>query len=520
MAGVSSRDRAVLPQTGRTEDGLRAEPLASPLGEPPAGGASPGGVLGVLRRRKWWILQALVVVPLLVGLATSRQEKEYTATAGLLFRDPPTSVLNPSFADPTRQAATNSSLVVLPTIAARAAELAGPGYTGSEVESAVTVEPAGDSDVVDITAASTDPARAAAMANAYGEAYIAFRSEIDRRQLAGAIAEVRSSLERLSDEELAGQAGQSLRTQLDELELASSLANGNASLVQEAGVPEDPSSPQLGRNIVLGIVLGGLVGLGLAFARERFDQSLRSPEELEAVYGAPVLGRIPSSRRIGRLDDPEAGDVEPFRTLRANLRYFAVTRNLRSILVSSPMSGDGKSTIALNLARTMAAMGDDVVLVEGDLHKPSAFGHSAGLSEVLTGAPLRTTLHEERVPAAGEEERHLSILPAGRMPPNPSELLESDRMLQILDELEREFQHVIIDSPALTQVSDSSALVGRVSGVLVVSAVGRTRRATSVQFRKQVALLGGHVLGVVANRVSAADHAAYSGYGKEYGGRR
>jgi succinoglycan biosynthesis transport protein ExoP len=517
MADVSSR-------TGRTEEALRPGPLQRGSLLPGETSAS-GGVLGVIRRRKWWILQALVLVPVLVMFATSRQEKKYTASAGLLFRDPPANVLNSSLTDPQRQAATNASLVVLPTIAVRAARLAGAGYTSDEVASAVRVEPTGDSDVVDIFATSPDPERAAAMANAYGEAYIAFRSAIDRTQLSGAIDEVRRGLDSMSSEERIGGAGQALRTQLDELELANSLATGNASLVQRADAPTDPSSPRVTRNLVLGIVLGGLLGLALAFGRDRFDQTLRSTEEIEGMHDAPILAHIPSNRRLskGRRADDDA-DLEPFRTLRANLRYFGVTRDLHSILVSSPLSGDGKSTIALNLAMTMASMGDDVVLVEADLHKPSAFGPSPGLSAALSGEPVQALLQAVPTPATGSQvPRHLHVLPSGHVPPNPSELLESDRMLELLEELHREFEYVIIDSPALTRVSDSSSLVSRVSGVLVVSAIGQTRRAAAIQFRKQMDMLGGNVLGVVANRVDAyayRGYGGYGGYGAESNGRR
>jgi len=470
-------------------------------------------VLGVVRRRKWWIVQAVVIVPLLAFLLTSRQEKEYTATAGLLFRDPPQSILNASVSDPTRDAATNAALVVLPAVAERAATLTGGEISAPEIAASVSVNPSGDSSVVDISATSPSPVRAAEMANAYGEAYISFRSDLDKEQLRGAITSLQAKLDALTPEEQQNSAGQSLQTQLDQLQLADSLANGNANLVQRATPPTGPSSPKTKRNVALGVVLGLLIGLGLAFARDRFDQTVRSAEELEPLYAAPLVGRIPADRRIGDTGQRSDASAEAFRALRANLRYFGVTRELRSILVSSPMSGDGKSTVAAGLAATMAAMGDHVVLVEADMHKAGMFNdeEAPGLSSVLTGSPLHAALTTLDLPSTHPEEprRQLSVLRPGPLPPNPAELLESERMQELLEGLEDSFDTVVIDSPALTQASDARALVGGVSGVLIVSAEGQTRRDTAIEFRKQLTLLGATVLGVVANRATGEQYAYY-----------
>jgi tyrosine-protein kinase len=467
----------------------------------------------IVRLHKLWVLQGLVIVPLIVMALTLTQDKAYTATANLLFRDDSTGSVTQNtggvLADPARVAATNDALIALPTVAGRAAKLAGDGISAADVRGAISIGSGADSDVVEISATTPDPQTSAKIANAYGDAYIAFRKETDQKQLQQAIDLAESQIEALQPSERTSAQGERLQQNLDDLRQLQALQTGKASLVQRAAAPTDPSSPNIKRNLIFGIVLGAIVGLGLGALRNRLDQTLHTPEDLESVYRLPVLARVPKMRRIGRKQAQEAEEgweLEAFRTLRANLRYFNVSGRLQSILVSSPMPGDGKSTVARFLASTMASMGDRVVLIEADLHKPSSSmlngkAPQVGLSSVLGGSELDDALITipVRVDAQTGEPRELTLLPSGPIPPNAFELLESTRMARVLDQLEREFDVVIVDSPALTHVSDVRALVGEVSGVIVVSALNHTTRSAAQDFRKQLQLLEGNPLGVVAN---------------------
>jgi capsular exopolysaccharide synthesis family protein len=506
------RDRRDRRPTPAVAQGLTSAP------ESTVGEATPfETLLRIIRVHKIWVLQGLIIVPLLVAAATLTQDKKYTATANLLFRGDSTAIIQENtggqIADPDRTAATNGALIALPTVAGRAAKLAGDGITAADVRGAVSIGSGADSDVVEINATTPDPNTAAKIANAYGQAYINFRKETDQKQLQDAIDLAERNLEALQPSERESAQGQSLQENLDRLRLAQSLQTGQADLVQRAAAPTAPSSPNVKRNIALGILLGGIVGLGLGALRNRLDQTLHTPEDLESVYRLPVLARVPKMRRIGRKQMEQAEDgweLEAFRTLRANLRYFNVSGRLQSILVSSPMPGDGKSTVARFLASTMASMGDRVVLVEADLHKPSSSmlngkAPQVGLSSVLGGTELDDALVTVpvRVDAQTGEPRELTLLPSGPIPPNAFELLESTRMARVLDQLEREFDVVIVDSPALTHVSDVRALVGEVSGVVIVSALNHTTRSAAMDFRKQIQLLEGNALGIVANLAPA-----------------
>jgi polysaccharide biosynthesis transport protein len=478
-------------------------------------------LLRIVRRRKLVVLQAAVLVPLLALLFSLTQEKEYTATATLLFRQAPSGPEEgETVIDPTREAATNGQLVGLPVVAEQAAELL-EGVSGGEVLESVEVESSSEADTAKIAATTEDPELSAAMANAYGRAYIAFRREADRSQVQDAIDVAEGSLEQLSPEDQEGKEGAALREQLDRLKLTQALQTGGAELVQPATVPSSPSSPKTVRNVMLGFILGLLLGFGLAALLERIDRRVRSIEELEDLYEVPILARIPRSQRLSKRRaeaiSPQTQEGEAFRVLRTNLRYFNVDGGLRSILITSPEAGDGKSTVARTLAMTMAEMGDDVVLVEGDLRKGGELrgvtGRPAsGLSNVLAGTPFEKVLIEVDVPAGpGVQARSLTVLPSGPVPPNPSELLDSAQMRDLLIKLHERFRIVVIDSPALAAVSDALALVPEVSAVVVVGGLGKTTRDAGRGLSKQLALLGTKPIGVIAN-FTEPERGKYSHY--------
>jgi len=479
-------------------------------------------LLRTVRRRKWIVLQATIVVPLLALVFSLSQEDEFTATATLLFRQAPSGISEgtESVIDPTREAATNGALVGLPVVADKAAESL-EGVSGSEVLESVSVEPSSEADTAKVIATTGSADLSAEMANAYGNAYISFRRNADRSQVQDAIDVAEAGLERLTPAEREGKEGAALGEQLDHLKLTQALQTGGAELVQPATPPSGRSAPQPLRNTLLGLVLGALLGLGLAALLERIDRRVRTVDELEELYGVPTLARIPRSSRLTKRRaeaiGPHTPEGEAFRVLRTNLRYFNLDGGLRSILITSPEAGDGKSTVARTLATTMAEMGDDVVLVEGDLRKGGdlldvAGKPASGLSNVLTGTPLDKVLMKVDVPVSGGlQERALTVLPSGPVPPNPSELLESEQMRELLAKLQEQFEVVVMDSPALAAVSDALALVSEVTTVVAVGGLGRTTRDAGRELAKQLALLGKKPVGVIAN-FTEPERGKYSHY--------
>lgn len=495
-------------------------------------------MLRVLRRRRGLIVLCTILVAAgTLGFSLS-QRKEYSSSAELLFRDAQldqklfgSTVLPPS-TDPAREAATNVKLVSLEAVAARTSKALGGRISPPEVQSKISVDPQGESDVVSVTAVDPSGAFAARLANAFAQQFVAFRRDADRDKIAGAQRLVQNQLQTLSPEERRGPRGRSLQGRAEQLGILASLQTGNAELVQRAKPPSSPSYPRTTRNVVLGLVLGLLLGVGLAFLFERLDRRIKDVRELEEIYGLPVLAAVPESQALV-VSQPSGtqlplAEAEAFRMLRARLRYFNLDRPLRSLLLTSVAPGEGKTTVAQYLAVTAArSVPTRTLLLEADLHRPRLAGRyglksAPGLAEVLThGIALEDVVQHVPLGESGDGAdggRMLDVLVAGADPPNPAELLESEKMAELLKDLSLIYDLIVIDTPPMAAVADSMPLMAQVSGVVVVSEVGSSSRDAAAHLRHQLKRLGAPALGVVANRVKAhgIDDYGYGYYAAEY----
>jgi succinoglycan biosynthesis transport protein ExoP len=489
-------------------------------------------VLQIVRRRFWILILCAVLVPAAALAVSATQQKKYTAEATLLFRDPQfdqklfgsTFVANSN--DPERQEATNLELISLETVAARTAKRV-PGVTPKEVSDAIDPEAVGQADVVSIKATWTDPRRSATLANTFAEEYIAFRRDADRAKIGVARLPLRQQLRGLSRKELAGPTGRSLRARLTQLNVLASLQTGNAELVQRALVPDGPSSPKIVRNGALGLVLGLILGAGLVGLAEALDRRLRDPSEIEHAFNAPVLASIPESPGLTKADaalsNVPPGQFEAFDMLRANLRYFNLSRDIHTVLVTSAEPGEGKSTVAWGLAVAAARTGTRTLLVEADLRRPTFASQyqlraPAGLTTVITGRAQRAeAVQSIRLAPEGDgpSPESLDVLLAGPLPPNPTKVAESDQMARLLEDAKREYDLVIIDTPPITLVPDAIPLMRRVDGVIVVSRLGTSSRGPMRRLGHQLENLDAPVLGVVVNSADEKDPYGY-GYAYDY----
>jgi succinoglycan biosynthesis transport protein ExoP len=489
--------------------------------------------LRILRRRAPVIILCAVLVPGAAYAISASKQKQYSAAASLLFRDPAfdqkifgSTALPPS-TDPAREAATNVRLVSLEAVAARTSRRLRGRLSGSQISSKIRVSPEGLSDVVSVTATDPNPRFAASLANGFAAEYIGFRRAADRSKIREAQDLIRRQLGSLPPAQQAtdGKA----RSLLQQLDVLGSLQTGNAELVQRATPPLSPSSPKTTENTLVGGVLGLLLGVGSVLLLERLDRRVRDPKELESLFDRPVLGAVGESRALARekgsVGRLEVGEREAFRMLRANLRYFNVDHQVGSVLVTSAAPGDGKTTVAWNLAATAAEGGGHVLLIEADLRHPSiaeGLGHrgAAGLSTVLAAqADVDDVVQEIPLQDQGNGRglRTLQVLLAGPLPPNPSDLLESDRMREVIANAEREYDLVVIDTPPTSVVSDAVPLVKQVGGVIVVGRIGKTTRDAATHLRNQLRNLGAPVLGVVVNTVRSDSESYGYGYGHDYG---
>lgn len=295
-----------------------------------------------------------------------------------------------------------------------------------------------------------------------------------------------------------------------------------------ARLPTAPSSPRTTLNLALGALVGLLLGAGYAVVRDRMDRHIRSAEGVESATGLSVVGTLPLEPSLAKGSKllPQPGDselrgawaalTETFRGLRTNLQYMSVDNPPRAIVVTSPLPGDGKSFTAANLAITVAAAGQPVVLVDGDLRRPriaAMFGlpEGAGLSDVLAG---RAEASEVLMPA--HASGNLMVLGAGPIPPNPSEILGSERMRHLVQELSSAAL-VIVDSPPLLPVTDAAVLSTRTDGALLVVNTGKTTYEVLEHALDLLEKANGHPLGIVLNRVPTSGVGVVH-YGYRYSG--
>lgn len=329
--------------------------------------------------------------------------------------------------------------------------------------------------------------------------------------------------------DLAGAWIRGMQIEIEKLESGGTGINPAVTLstADSARLPTAPSSPNVRLALGLGALIGLALGIGYAVLRYTLDRRIRSAESVERETGLSVVGAIPDEKSLtdeNRLIPFDGGNSassanahlhtlsEAVRELRTNIQFMDVDNPPRAIVVTSPLPGEGKSTTAANLAITLAANGERVVLIDGDLRRPmvsTIFGlvGDAGLTDVLAG---RATISDVEQPVG--RSGNLLVVAAGKIPPNPSEVLGSHRMHELIHSLTDE-AIVIIDAPPLIPVTDAAVLANRTDGAILVSRVGRTTFDALRKAHQNLDRASGRALGVVLNRVPRkGSGAAYYGY--------
>jgi succinoglycan biosynthesis transport protein ExoP len=293
----------------------------------------------------------------------------------------------------------------------------------------------------------------------------------------------------------------------------------SVSVLQQATVPRAPVSPNVALDLALGTLVGLALGLGASIVVEILDTRIRGERDVAAVTSAPIIGGIsfdPNAvkRPLIVQDDPHSQRAESFRTLRTNLQFLEVEPGTKSFVMTSSIPHEGKTTTSANLAIVIADSGTRVAIIDADLRRPKLAGYmglegAVGLSDVLIG---KARLSDVLQPWG---DGNLSVLPAGTMPPNPSELLGSRAMSALLAELEENFDIVIVDLPPLLPVTDAAIVSKLTRGTLVVVAAGRTQRAELAGAIAALENVGAPVAGVILTMLptKGPDAYGYGGYG-------
>ena len=308
---------------------------------------------------------------------------------------------------------------------------------------------------------------------------------------------------------------------LETLRLSKAQSTPTVMQVETANKPTTPISPKPLQSALLAAAIGLFVTAGFAFLVEFLDDTLKTPDDIKDLLDTPVIGFIgelknnpkqgEDSLGVFVAKNPRSPVAEAFRSLRTNLEYSSVDDPARIILVTSSGESEGKSTVAANLAIVEAQSGKNVIIIDADMRRPKVHvqfnkSNRRGLSDVVTGK-----LRIEDVVKTYDQVENLSIITCGTIPPNPSELLGSERMSQTLKDLEERFDLVVIDTPPMI-VSDAQILSGKVDGVIFVVIPGQTRAIAALRPIEELHRIGSHVLGIVANKIPKSRDYYYGGY--------
>jgi capsular exopolysaccharide synthesis family protein len=437
-------------------------------------------VLGLLRRR-WRAIAICVLAGLLgAGVVTSRSQEQYRSSARLFVNIPRAESVAEQVQGVQLSVQLLQSYARIATSRSAAQKMAadlGGGENADTIVSRISATPQPETLLIDVSAVADDPKQAARLANVAATVLIRTIDDLEK--------------------------GKANRV--------------SAQVIDDATPAASPFAPRPKLNLVLGGLLGGIVGVLLALALDALDRSVKTPAQAAEFFRTPLLAVTPRSRDVRDRPVPEdalSAVSESFRTLRTAVRFVEPDHPLRTILVTSAVSGEGKTTTAINLAAALAQSGERVILVDADLRRAriaDALALEVGVG--LTGVITRTVSLEDAL----QQWREVEVLAAGVLPPNPSEMLGSEAMAAVIDRLRDRCDVVVFDAPPVLPVTDSVVLSTQVDGVVLIGRHGTTQKAQAAEARRRLEAVGAKVVGCVLNAVPPS---AAHGYYDEYYGRR
>jgi capsular exopolysaccharide synthesis family protein len=484
--------------------------------------------LAVLRTRKWTIMIVMILVTAAVLAYSYRQTNIYTARARLLIAPFQGQVI-------ALNLETEAEVVTSVPVAVLVQEDLETSSSADSLLGGVSAIPSSETGtVLNVSYVSADPGLAQAAANSFAENYVEYRREqyresivSDRQGILQKVDRARAALEDMAERIQRAKANGNnglvtsletersiviarmgvLQQQLDNIQPESAASNGGGEVIEPASLPGTPSSPNHRNDGIMGVMLGLIAGIGMAFLRDRLDDRFKGRSDVERTLEAPVLATIPkySVHRIsGRpelavLTDPHGPASETYRGLRTNVQFLTAERRVKSLIMTSAAAGEGKSLTTANLATALAQTRARVIVVSADLRRPTIeryFGirSERGLAEWLTHGhdDLGSLLKDPGLP-------NLRILPSGKVPPNPTELLASPRFPELVDLLEGAADMVLFDSPPVLPVADAQIMATHVGGVILVIDSSKTHRSAGSRAKSEVERVGGQIIGATLN---------------------
>jgi capsular exopolysaccharide synthesis family protein len=504
--------------------------------------------LMVIRHWWWLILSCTVLAALAAFIVSTQMTPVYSASVTLLVHQSPSSSGN-DYNDlliSEKLARTYVEMLISRPVLDAVIEQFGLDETQEEFAERIDTELVQNTQLIRLGVEDTDPAQAAQLANAIASEFIVQNQALQQGRYADSLGSIREQMDEMSalmeqtqaeidalgaletaqeqaeltrlETVLAGYRNTyaSLLQSYEQMRLTAAQSADNVIVFEEAQAPDEPVRPRKVMNTALAGTVGMMLAVGAVFLVEYLDNTIKTSEDVSRELGLGTMGVIgqmaKGSDELITVSHPLSPVSEAFRVLRTNIRFSGVDKPIRTLLVTSAGPTEGKSTTAANLAVAMAQAGLKVVVLDADLRRPrihKVFGlHPRG---GLTGSLLEGKMDGRLQPSQVEG---LAVLPAGEHPPNPSELLGSRRLRELLDELARNADVVVIDSPPVLPVTDAAVLAREVDGVLLVIDAGETRREVARRAAEGLQQVGAHLIGVVLNKVPTRRGSYY--YYEEY----
>ncbi len=505
---------------------------------------------GILRRWLWLLVLVTLVTGALVYIISKRSTPVYQAVTTVLINEAP-ATRNTDYSSiitSERQAQTYSQLMTKQPVLERVINNLELDLDVNDLKGMIQVQPVTDTTLIEVRVEDINAQRAADIANAlvveFAESNLALqasRYSSSKENLANQLDDMDAQIQSANDQ--LASLGKSAEDQADrdrleanlaqyrqtyanllqsyeQVRLAEAQSTSNVIQAEPATASERAVRPRTMTNTLLALVVGLLFSTGLVFLIEAMDDTLKGPDQVTEQLGLPVLGLIvrhnTTEGRPVTLGEPRSQVAEAFRSLRTNIQFASVDQPLRTLLITSPTPSEGKSTVAVNLGVVIAQGGKRVALIDADLRRPNVhklldLSNVQGLSDLFV---------QEHVSLDGTLQKtntaDLFVMTSGALPPNPAELLGSEKMYEIIRQVKEQTDLLVIDSPPVIAVTDSAVLAPRVDGVLLVFKPGVTHLAAARQAVEQLQRLGANLLGAVLNEVDLKGSRYYYYHYKSY----
>lgn len=504
-------------------------------------------IFKILKARQRIIIQTVLIIVATAMLFSFFQKPVYEATSTILLKekDMGASMLFGSLgsqlsAQPERSLQTQIKLLTIRPTLQKVIDKLKLNIEPIDLEQKIKIKPEGNANLLTVSVRDESAYKAQKIANVLVQEYLTSSRQTTTNELTRARQEVGKKIKDTEDdimtlarevEKRSGKVPDDLRAKMDmasgiyvmlsekheQLRISEKLRTNEGILISPAIVPVEPVLPKPLQTAVLSLIGGLMVGIAFAFAADQLDNTIKTIEDAEDIYGLPVIGQIPhqdtlirDTEKIAVIGRPKSLSAEAYRAIRTNIQYFNVEKHIKTIMITSSNPQEGKSISSVNMAAAFAQTGKNVILMNCDLRRPTVHeylgvGNSVGLSNYLA-----SYIDSPDEIIKETKTQGLYMIASGPVPPNPSELLGSRKMEKLISELRDKFDYIILDSAPILAVTDATVLARFMDGVIIISDYTKTTKEHGQKIRSALEKTGVRLLGVILNNIPGS--IAYNSY--------